>query len=1177
MTKIYYESDFKIIERLHKDELKDIPFRYTYFADHAYSASWDGEAYENCKRNPDGRIIVVFNAQSLGLGPLRVKREYFIPDSDFEDGIRHEVDVEDTGIVLVSGTGQPVTVEMEVIPPYIYIQEIVDNTTDTSPVKALSANQGRLLRERIETVSEAVNRGLRDEATQRMAADTALGNRIANNKTSLNALGAKLDTNLANLRAKDAELEEAIRNEAQRRQSEDDDIRESIGTVSERVATAEAKIAGLQGNVTTLQKEVENVRGEVVPKAVAEGIAQVIADAPEDLNTLKEVADYIASDKTKASQIETAISDLKVATQVNYGEIQQVKHDAESTLSMVLENSKAIQQHSKDIEKNAQDVTSNTQAIGLLAETLETKAPKVGYAPDLKVDFAKELVGRGVAAPQEIGTIRPTGVISIGDGNATIERVKGKSVVWNQIALNRVSNSAYTYVNGGITILNAETSDFNQNTYKIASFVKSHKYLIIKKSDAPLQIYNYYGVGLILSSTKTYGFFGPYNYDWIFTLGFVNAELGTYKAEIRIYDLTQMFGAGNEPTTIEEFEARRPLGVSDEYNEGEIISYDAKELKSVGFNAFNGNYAKVIGGEEYHATGTTSISFAKELEGATTAITLNSENKFIPEEDGYVYAEGTDIVIHLTHSYTPPHVNEYEEDILQLPNIKTIKDKDGNQLFPYGLLSAGSVHDEITATKAVKRVGRYVIDGSQKWTTYNQKFRLQNPNIDCKRASYSLLASRYKVLDGPPDAGWANFPDKSILIYNSDVKMFVAWDSTYRTVEDFQASLVDSPIIVNYELATPIEVDLPEPLNLTYDAWDFGTEELVAEGKTTPLNADIVYQFNAVDRIRENTTNVSEIEEEVATKQQELTLTVLDNGNIRIGNLQGQTKDFMPATPSGDPMHYAYEALGAVYNSGADVIARTPWDSLVDDADYNAKWGLNLIPDNATFVKTLKYKGVDREVWQMKHPNKDLQIWVVAEYASDGTKIWDDTLVVKRSGMWYMNGLGDLTNADMRNIVMDGRNAPLTHSGAANKGRTNQTPNNIANMPLPENYYYHNTEIEIYKGGYICNVKNKGVFVDSKVRHIIFINSSGCYIFERDIVSTKISTANFSTQNSITYASTVISARSIIFLLNKTTATVTITFPSALYDRLMDTSTTLGAELVALLETKSNITFARGE
>lgn len=35
----------------------------------------------------------------------------------------------------------------------------------------------------------------------------------------------------------------------------------------------------------------------------------------------------------------------------------------------------------------------------------------------------------------------------------------------------------------------------------------------------------------------------------------------------------------------------------------------------------------------------------------------------------------------------------------------------------------------------------------------------------------------------------------------------------------------------------------------------------------------------------------------------------------QIGSGGGQNKDFMPATPSGDPMHYAYEAIGAQWNA----------------------------------------------------------------------------------------------------------------------------------------------------------------------------------------------------------------------------------------------------------------------
>lgn len=53
----------------------------------------------------------------------------------------------------------------------------------------------------------------------------------------------------------------------------------------------------------------------------------------------------------------------------------------------------------------------------------------------------------------------------------------------------------------------------------------------------------------------------------------------------------------------------------------------------------------------------------------------------------------------------------------------------------------------------------------------------------------------------------------------------------------------------------------------------------------------------------------------ISQVQEALTLTTKTNGNIVIGNIAGQSKEFMPATPSGDPMHYAYEAAGAVWNA----------------------------------------------------------------------------------------------------------------------------------------------------------------------------------------------------------------------------------------------------------------------
>ena len=115
------------------------------------------------------------------------------------------------------------------------------------------------------------------------------------------------------------------------------------------------------------------------------------------------------------------------------------------------------------------------------------------------------------------------------------------------------------------------------------------------------------------------------------------------------------------------------------------------------------------------------------------------------------------------------------------------------------------------------------------------------------------------------------------------------------------------------------------------------------------------------------TYNRSQIDALVGAKQDTLQLTVKDNGNIVLANLQGQSKEFMPATPSGDPMHYAYIAAGAKYNdTGSDIVKTTPWADMVDDDA--------------------------------------------------------DKTVVHKAGYWYLNGLGDITTEQMRTIFIETNN-----------------------------------------------------------------------------------------------------------------------------------------------------------
>ena len=67
---------------------------------------------------------------------------------------------------------------------------------------------------------------------------------------------------------------------------------------------------------------------------------------------------------------------------------------------------------------------------------------------------------------------------------------------------------------------------------------------------------------------------------------FAGAIAGTYGFTLQLYDLTAMFGTGNEPTTVEEFEKIFPADYYP-YNEGEIVSAGVTEVVEQGKNLLN--------------------------------------------------------------------------------------------------------------------------------------------------------------------------------------------------------------------------------------------------------------------------------------------------------------------------------------------------------------------------------------------------------------------------------------------------------------------------------------------------------------------------------------------------------------------------------------------------------------
>ena len=886
-------------------------------------------------------------------------------------------------------------------------------------------------------------------------------------------------------------------------------------------------------------------------------------------------------------------------------------------------------------------------------ELNETKAPKVGYAPDLKVSYAEELVGRGDSTDNIIASIRPTSgkETSIKDGNATIERIKGESVIWNQLLSENKFNPSEAIIETDgdyykITPLHPTANRFQQKRNVIKGHIYLQTAIVYNTSNVNTKFQNYLGLIIIKSSSNTNSSVPTL----IWGIEKATETIDSYiqitntntldsfwikKNSFFLYDLTLMFGAGNEPTTIEEFEARKPLGVTNEYNEGTIVSFQGGDIKSVGFNAFTAKNSEVgsintttglntpfdrfkrsdflpcIGNVQYEFIKTlhlyeydTNRNFIKHTYLGNVAdqpinkiITLQDKTHYIRVV--YPKENESGVCIHLIHSgYRNGDYEPYVEDIHPLPDIKSIKDNNGDVLFPCGLLSAGSVHDEITATKAIKRIGvvnmetlDWIYDSTN--TRFRNLGQLDNIKVIIDRNVVpNLLSPKYKIVT--TNDFDENKTDKSIRVNNVDGYQWIyCRDTNYTSPIDFKQAM--QGVMLYYELAEPIKVDLEEPLNMTYEAWDFGTEELISNDTTSPLNADIVYLFNAVDRIRENSKHVEENEKKLTKLQFHVdehssdNIELLSNGNLKL-TLKGITKEFMPATPSGDPMHYAYETAGAEYNATTDFIVKdAPWKDMVDTIEDKAKWGFDVV--DVSQVKQMTIGGTTYNYVQTTRESPEGTTeprYFLVGQASDGTWVEDETKVLHLPGHWYLNGLGDITRKELALIY---ENYHIVKDLI--RLRTLQTVNIRTFFPLKNSTWYSQFNTSTLQGFYhskrieaVC-ILEKSILYNTKYPDDRAPSIDDEYGFVNNLVLKYLPQHRITKTNAQTYKSATklhvvpvvasqvslyfsdiiqVSKNSILYVINNAVPTtpITITLHTDRYAQLVE-----DADIIVALEAKN--------
>lgn len=344
-----------------------------------------------------------------------------------------------------------------------------------------------------------------------------------------------------------------------------------------------------------------------------------------------------------------------------------------------------------------------------------------------------------------------------------------------------------------------------------------------------------------------------------------------------------MFGAGNEPQTIDDFYSRIPQGIDmNAYNEGEVIHMNVDAVKSVGFNQWDEIWENGIisesTGEDYdsgYAFRSKNVIrvlpnmpyyFKKPIGVVTYLIFYDDDMNFVQwldpfdtSGDGGVfttpnapymrfvcYAEtyNNDICINISDSEKN---GIYEPYISRMQSLEILR-----KYFPNGMRSAGTAHDEIRYNKAtqkweaVKRIGE-VDMGNQLWQRnsdgrFETSFSSARPSVSVTEVG-GVLCRKYTAVSALDTYNGIN----GISIDNVS-KIWVR-DSAYTNAASFKAAM--QGVILYYELANPIVTEIEEAFNLDYEVWNGGTEQAIADTPTSAFKADIIYGFNAYGVIKE--------------------------------------------------------------------------------------------------------------------------------------------------------------------------------------------------------------------------------------------------------------------------------------------------------------------------------------
>lgn len=505
------------------------------------------------------------NARPVSVEGLTVDgADRYVLTIDYGDGVQYEVDI--TG-----GTWMPTadilrsaqTVSCQIAAKklsgdeYILVKKsrifrlrigaAIGDTAIPSPSVAADAL------DRIDAIGRQAHADMQTAVTAAETATTA-----ANNATK-SATAAEKSADTATQAASRAET---AKTSAETSATQAETARQGAETARAEAVTAQnaAKVSAAQASASAQQTTAD--------KNITAGYAKTAKTCADntaaDRQAVHTLAEQVTADKTTVAENATKVAEDRTAAETAAQTAQAVAdslpEDYTTAVGKIAENTADI----ASIKLNDKEMKRRVDALYDIGQGITHK-----FETDSDTAYAKTV---------------PTGAKLM-----SVKSVGGRSIVWNQLvkpvpAVVTGAGVKATFSDDGIITLNGTaTTTGSAVSVQPVKNQKGHKYLMIAN---PLS--GVYGKDQLQFSSQSYGQDSTghgtiitnesSNEKWYYTLYvYEGVTYDNVKLQPQIFDLTAMFGSGNEPTSVEEFEKMFPAEYYP-YNAGEIVSAGTEEV-----------------------------------------------------------------------------------------------------------------------------------------------------------------------------------------------------------------------------------------------------------------------------------------------------------------------------------------------------------------------------------------------------------------------------------------------------------------------------------------------------------------------------------------------------------------------------------------------------------------------